>query len=92
MIPNRYEATKKFLDQNNLLAIIRAHEAQIDGFSFYPLKINHYISYKMHKWNINDSFPVVITVFSAPNYCDIYNNKGALLKFDVFPKYIMLFY
>jgi len=37
----------------------------------------------MHKWNINDSFPVVITVFSAPNYCDIYNNKGALLKFDV---------
>ena len=37
----------------------------------------------MHKWNINDSFPVVITIFSAPNYCDIYNNKGALLKFDV---------
>lgn len=37
----------------------------------------------MHKWNQNDSFPVIITIFSAPNYCDIYNNKGALLKFYV---------
>jgi hypothetical protein len=26
-----YEATKKFLDQNNLLALIRAHEAQLEG-------------------------------------------------------------
>jgi serine/threonine-protein phosphatase 2B catalytic subunit len=24
----------------------------------------------------------VITVFSAPNYCDVYNNKGAIIKFD----------
>jgi hypothetical protein len=29
----------------------------------------------------------VITVFSAPNYCDIYNNKGAfiILKKDLVP-------
>merc|ERR1719247_3123022 len=27
-------------------------------------------------------FPTVITIFSAPNYCDVYNNKGAVLKFD----------
>ena len=45
----------------------------------------------MHKWNISDSFPVVITVFSAPNYCDIYNNKGALLKFDVFANILCYF-
>ena len=60
------------------------------GIYVLHLNINYYISYKMHKWNINDSFPVVITVFSAPNYCDIYNNKGALLKFDVFAN--ILFY
>ena len=34
----------------------------------------------MHKWNGSAKFPVVITVFSAPNYCDCYNNKGAVLK------------
>ena len=26
-------------------------------------------------------FPSVITIFSAPNYCDVYNNKGAVIKF-----------
>jgi len=35
----------------------------------------------MHKWSGAD-FPLVITIFSAPNYCDIYNNKGAVIKFD----------
>jgi serine/threonine-protein phosphatase 2B catalytic subunit len=24
----------------------------------------------------------VITVFSAPNYCDFYNNKGAIIQFE----------
>ena len=62
------QAVNKFLLNNKLLSIIRAHEAQLDG-------------YKMHKWNGSNSFPVVITVFSAPNYCDVYNNKGAILKF-----------
>jgi len=61
-------AANEFLRENKLLCIVRAHEAQIDG-------------YKMHKWNGNSEFPVVITVFSAPNYCDVYNNKGAILKF-----------
>lgn len=60
-------AANEFLRENKLLCIVRAHEAQIDG-------------YKMHKWNGNSEFPVVITVFSAPNYCDVYNNKGAILK------------
>lgn len=63
------EAATQFLESNELLTIIRAHEAQIEG-------------YKMHKWNDSD-FPLVITIFSAPNYCDIYNNKGAVIKFDV---------
>lgn len=25
---------------------------------------------------------MVITIFSAPNYCDVYNNKGAIIKFE----------
>jgi serine/threonine-protein phosphatase 2B catalytic subunit len=36
----------------------------------------------MHKWNGAQEFPVVITIFSAPNYCDVYNNKGAIIKFE----------
>jgi serine/threonine-protein phosphatase 2B catalytic subunit len=63
------EAVGKFLEQNNLLSIIRAHEAQLDG-------------YKMHAWTGKSDFPVVITIFSAPNYCDVYNNKGAIIKFE----------
>lgn len=35
----------------------------------------------MYKWSGNDKFPSVITIFSAPNYCDFYNNKGAVIKF-----------
>lgn len=35
----------------------------------------------MHRWN-GGEFPVVITIFSAPNYCDVYNNKGAVIKFE----------
>ena len=57
------------MDRNQLLSLIRAHEAQIEG-------------YKMHKWNGEEDFPAVITIFSAPNYCDVYNNKGAFIKFE----------
>lgn len=35
----------------------------------------------MYKWNPHVEFPSVITIFSAPNYCDVYNNKGAIIKF-----------
>ncbi|CAG9320980.1 unnamed protein product [Blepharisma stoltei] len=58
-----------FLKRNGLLSIIRAHEVQLEGF-------------RMHKWNGKTEFPSVITIFSAPNYCDVYRNKGAILKLD----------
>jgi len=63
------DAVTTFLRKNQLTAIIRAHEAQFDG-------------YKMQMINEQTQIPRVITIFSAPNYCDVYKNKGACLKFD----------
>jgi serine/threonine-protein phosphatase 2B catalytic subunit len=65
-----FELAKSFLHKNSLLSIIRAHEAQANGF-------------KMYHWGGQKQFPTVITIFSAPNYCDFYNNKGAVIKFKV---------
>jgi serine/threonine-protein phosphatase 2B catalytic subunit len=58
---------KQFYQTNSLLSIIRAHEAQADGF-------------KMYKWFGQEKCPTLITVFSAPNYCDFYNNKAAVIR------------
>jgi len=63
------DALHRFLSKNGLMTCIRAHEVQLEG-------------YKMHKWR-NKNFPQIITVFSAPNYCDSYNNKGAVIMFAV---------
>jgi len=49
--------------------VIRAHEAQDAG-------------YKMHRRNDKTGFPSVITLFSAPNYLDSYNNKAAILRYE----------
>ena len=42
------------------------------------------LKWKDLKWNGESEFPAVITIFSAANYCDAYNNKGAIIKFGVF--------
>lgn len=60
---------KDFLKKNNLLSVIRAHQVQLDG-------------YKMHKWGGAAAFPPVMTVFSAPNYCGTYSNKGAVIVLE----------
>lgn len=63
------EPVKAILKKNNFLSIIRAHQVQIDG-------------YKMHRWGGSQAFPSVITVFSAPNYCGSYKNKGAVILIE----------
>ncbi|XP_029371485.1 protein phosphatase 3, catalytic subunit, gamma isozyme, b isoform X6 [Echeneis naucrates] len=57
-----YPAVCDFLMNNNLLSVIRAHEAQDAG-------------YRMYRKSQTTGFPSLITIFSAPNYLDVYNNK-----------------
>ncbi|XP_077354717.1 protein phosphatase 3 catalytic subunit alpha-like [Festucalex cinctus] len=64
-----YAAVCDFLINNNLLSIIRAHEAQDAG-------------YRMYRKSQTTGFPSLITIFSAPNYLDVYNNKAAVLKYE----------
>lgn len=64
-----YKAACKFLDRTKLLSVIRAHEAQNAG-------------YRMYKRTKTMGFPSLLTMFSAPNYLDSYNNKAAVLKYE----------
>lgn len=64
-----YAACCDFLERNKLLSIIRAHEAQDQGYRAY-LRTR------------TTKFPSLMTIFSAPNYLDSYNNKAAVLKYE----------
>ncbi|CAF4370759.1 unnamed protein product, partial [Rotaria sp. Silwood2] len=64
-----YAAINEFLVRNQILSIIRAHEEQDMG-------------YRMYKKSPETGFPSLITIFSAPNYCDVYQNKAAIMKYE----------
>ncbi|CAF1024359.1 unnamed protein product [Rotaria sp. Silwood1] len=64
-----YAAINEFLVRNQILSVIRAHEAQDIGF-------------RMYKKSSETGFPSLITIFSAPNYCDVYQNKAAIMKYE----------
>src|SRR5260370_16644654 len=36
----------------------------------------------MYRKTRTTGFPSVMTIFSAPNYLDVYNNKAAVLKYE----------
>ena len=40
------------------------------------------VSYRMYRKSQTTGFPSLITIFSAPNYLDVYNNKAAVLKYE----------
>ncbi|CAG9583723.1 putative serine/threonine protein phosphatase 2B catalytic subunit A2 [Leishmania major strain Friedlin] len=61
-----FACAKRFVSANNLLCIIRAHEVHELGFKLYRPHPNHL-------------FPCIISLFSAPNYCSSFGNKGAVL-------------
>jgi len=64
-----FGAVCDFIDRTGMLSVIRAHEAQDAG-------------YRMHRRNEKTGFPSLITIFSAPNYLDAYNNKGAIMRYE----------
>ncbi|UJR24652.1 hypothetical protein I4U23_006026 [Adineta vaga] len=64
-----YTTCERFLIENNILAIIRAHEVVQNGLLFFK---NGSLS----------QFPTLISLFSAPNYCDVYNNTAAIIIYD----------
>ena len=62
-----YQPLKQLLNKLGVKMLLRGHEVQQEG-------------YKMHKWNASEeSTPLLCTIFSAPNYCGVYQNKGAVL-------------
>ena len=58
--------------ENQLLSIIRAHEAQDQG-------------YRMYRKNEKTGFPALFTIFSAPNYLDTYFNRAAIMTYEASP-------
>ncbi|EPY28658.1 protein phosphatase 3, catalytic subunit [Angomonas deanei] len=63
-----HAAAVRFLDANKLTTIIRGHEAQDEGYHLYK--------------KTTKGFPAVICLFSAPNYCDTYDNRAAIVSFN----------
>jgi len=84
-----YKAVCDFLERNRLLSIIRAHEAQDAGF-VKPIFQNGacltsrciLCRYRMYRKGRKTGFPSVMTLFSAPNYLDVYNNKAAIVQYE----------
>lgn len=63
-------AVFEFLENNDLICIVRAHELQSNGFQY------HFIDDKFAEFDkrATRDIPPVLTIFSAPNYCDLHDN------------------
>ncbi|GMF11377.1 unnamed protein product [Phytophthora lilii] len=70
-------ACREFLKRNGLLAIVRAHELEEDG---YKEHFRHEADRIEEDSEGKLVLPAVVTVFSAPEYCNTNHNVGATLK------------
>ncbi|CAI5729915.1 unnamed protein product [Hyaloperonospora brassicae] len=70
-------ACHEFLRRNDLLSIIRAHELEEDG---YKEHFRHEADRSEEGVSGELVLPAVVTVFSAPEYCNTNHNVGATLK------------
>ena len=62
-------AVERFLEANNLCTIIRGHQVQQQGYCEHFALPSRCVA-----------IAPVLTVFSAPNYCDQYHNCAAFLR------------
>jgi diadenosine tetraphosphatase ApaH/serine/threonine PP2A family protein phosphatase len=65
------QALYAFLQQNDLICMIRAHEYEEKGFLYH--------FERQQQQQDKSLFPPMMTVFSAPNYCDFHQNMGAFM-------------
>ncbi|KAI9311946.1 calcineurin [Dichotomocladium elegans] len=68
-----FRAVRMFLERNRLFSIIRAHQVQKHGYRVFKNHIRE---------SMSEGFASLISIFSAPNYVDIYNNQGAIIIYD----------
>ena len=64
------DIANSFLKRNKLRTIVRSHEVYLPG-------------YKKYYWNGSSELPPLITIFSAPNYCESAGNLGCFIYVDV---------
>ncbi|CCW60060.1 unnamed protein product [Phytomonas sp. EM1] len=62
-----FACVRHFTSANKILCIVRSHEAQNEG-------------YKLYRPHPNGNFPCMLSLFSAPNYCGTFDNKGAFAR------------
>eukprot|EP01122_Echinamoeba_exundans_P011238 TRINITY_DN4402_c0_g1_i2.p1 TRINITY_DN4402_c0_g1~~TRINITY_DN4402_c0_g1_i2.p1 ORF type:complete len:797 (+),score=246.92 TRINITY_DN4402_c0_g1_i2:221-2611(+) len=67
-----YNPLIDFLEENKLTSIIRAHQVKETGYE----------EHKFSQTPPERQHPLCITVFSAPNYCDSYQNTAAYLEIN----------
>lgn len=72
------DVTKRFCEANGLEAVIRSHEVRMEGY-----EVEHdgrCITGMQRHPTLEDIFLTLVSVFSAPKYCDSTENKGAYIN------------
>lgn len=72
------DVTKRFCEANGLEAVIRSHEVRMEGY-----EVEHdgrCITGMQRHPTLEDTFLTLMSVFSAPKYCDSTENKGAYIN------------
>lgn len=64
-----------FLKKTNYFQLLELMKLKIQGILLLKI-FKNYFRYRMYKKNTTTGFPALITIFSAPNYLDMYNNGG----------------